>query len=208
MDNPWWTIFSIRPIVVEVIRLTVNLLFEPDGDVLTEKGIVKTMLDPACGTGGMLSVSEDYLKELNPDARLEVFGEDYNAESFAICCSDMTIKGQMELYLRWLDRHDRQQGEDSPLGLILCAGKSAEHVKLLRLEASRIRVAEYLTELPPKEVLQRKLRQAVEAARSRLGEGRERPKLKGGRQWKAVGTSCRWTPSTALPWCWSLPRRT
>lgn len=78
----------------EVIRLMVNLLFLPDGDVLTTKGIVKTLYDPACGTGGMLSVAEDYLRELNPDARLEVFGQDYNAQAYAICGSDMMIKGQ------------------------------------------------------------------------------------------------------------------
>ena len=61
----------------EVIRLMVDLLFTPDKDVLTKKGIVKTMCDPAAGTGGMLSVSEEYLRELNPDAQLEVFGQDY-----------------------------------------------------------------------------------------------------------------------------------
>jgi type I restriction enzyme M protein len=78
----------------EVIRLMVNLLFCPDNDVLTTKGIVKTLCDPACGTGGMLSISEEYLHELNPDARLEVFGQDYNEEAYAICGSDMMIKGQ------------------------------------------------------------------------------------------------------------------
>jgi type I restriction enzyme M protein len=78
----------------EVIRLMVNLLFMPDADVLTTKGIVKTLYDPACGTGGMLSVAEDYVRELNPDARLEVFGQDYNASAYAICGSDMMIKGQ------------------------------------------------------------------------------------------------------------------
>ena len=78
----------------EVIRLMVNLLFLPDGDVLTTKGIVKTLYDPACGTGGMLSVAEDYVRELNPDASLEVFGQDYNAQAYAICGSDMMIKGQ------------------------------------------------------------------------------------------------------------------
>lgn len=78
----------------EVIRLMVNLLFLPDGDILTTKGIVKTLYDPACGTGGMLSVAEDYVRELNPDARLEVFGQDYNAQAYAICGSDMMIKGQ------------------------------------------------------------------------------------------------------------------
>jgi type I restriction enzyme M protein len=78
----------------EVIRLMVNLLFLPDGEVLTTKGIVKTLYDPACGTGGMLSVSEEYVRKLNPDARLEVFGQDYNAQAYAICGSDMMIKGQ------------------------------------------------------------------------------------------------------------------
>lgn len=78
----------------EVIRLMVNLIFMPDSDVLTTKGIVKTLYDPACGTGGMLSVAEDYVRELNPDAQLEVFGQDYNAQAYAICGSDMMLKGQ------------------------------------------------------------------------------------------------------------------
>ena len=78
----------------EVIRLMVNLIFAPDNDILTTKGIVKTLYDPACGTGGMLSVSEEYLRELNPDAQLEVFGQDYNDQAYAICGSDMMIKGQ------------------------------------------------------------------------------------------------------------------
>jgi len=77
----------------EVIRLMVNLLFEPDGDILTKRGIVKTLYDPACGTGGMLAVADEYLRELNPDARLEVFGQDWNKESYAVCGSDMLIKG-------------------------------------------------------------------------------------------------------------------
>jgi len=78
----------------EVIRLMVNLLFEPDTEVLTKPGIVRTVYDPACGTGGMLSVSEDYLRELNPQARLEAYGQEYNPESYAICGSDLMIKGQ------------------------------------------------------------------------------------------------------------------
>nr|QNO43558.1 hypothetical protein HMEJMANM_00027 [Methanosarcinales archaeon ANME-2c ERB4]QNO43617.1 hypothetical protein LAPIAFBC_00024 [Methanosarcinales archaeon ANME-2c ERB4]QNO44710.1 hypothetical protein LCOPCFJD_00009 [Methanosarcinales archaeon ANME-2c ERB4] len=78
----------------EVIRLMVNLIFAPDNDTLTTKGIVKTLYDPAAGTGGMLSVSGEYLRELNPDAMLEVFAQDYNPQSYAICGSDMMIKGQ------------------------------------------------------------------------------------------------------------------
>jgi predicted nuclease of restriction endonuclease-like (RecB) superfamily len=77
-------------------------------------------------------------------------------------------KGQMELYLRWLDRHDRRPGEEAPIGLILCAAMSAEHVELLELEASGIRVAEYLTELPPRPLLEQKLHEAIRLARQRL----------------------------------------
>jgi type I restriction enzyme M protein len=79
----------------EVIRLMVNLLFIDDADdILTKPGIVKTLCDPACGTGGMLSVAEDHLRALNPQARLEVFGQELNAETYAICRSDMMLKGQ------------------------------------------------------------------------------------------------------------------
>lgn len=78
----------------EVIRLMVNILFLEDRDILVKKGVVRTMYDPACGTGGMLSVAQDYLKELNESARLEVFGQEINEESYAVCKSDMMIKGQ------------------------------------------------------------------------------------------------------------------
>ena len=78
----------------EIIRLMVNLLFIEDRKMLTQKGIVKTMYDPACGTGGMLSIAEQYVKDLNPNAELKVFGQEINPESYAICKSDMLIKGQ------------------------------------------------------------------------------------------------------------------
>ena len=78
----------------EVIRLMVNVLFIEDKDILTQEGIVKTLYDPACGTGGMLSIGEQYVKELNPQAELKVFGQEINPESYAICKSDMLIKGQ------------------------------------------------------------------------------------------------------------------
>jgi predicted nuclease of restriction endonuclease-like (RecB) superfamily len=80
-------------------------------------------------------------------------------------------KGQMELYLRWLQKHEAKPGELPPIGLILCAGKKHEVVELLELEKSGIRVAEYLTELPSRRVLERKLHKAVEHARQRI-EGR------------------------------------
>lgn len=79
-------------------------------------------------------------------------------------------KGQMELYLRWLNRHDRQPDEEPPLGIILCAGKKQEQIELLELDQSGIHVAEYLTVLPPKQVLRQKLHAAIEQARERLGD--------------------------------------
>ena len=78
----------------EVIKLMVNVLFNGDNQALTQAGIVKTLYDPACGTGGMLSIGEQHLKDFNRDAKLEVFGQEINPESYAICKSDMLIKGQ------------------------------------------------------------------------------------------------------------------
>ena len=78
----------------EVIRLMVNLLFIEDGDALTKPGVVRTMYDPTAGTGGMLSVAGEYLAELNPKARLTLFGQELNPESHAICKADMLIRGQ------------------------------------------------------------------------------------------------------------------
>jgi predicted nuclease of restriction endonuclease-like (RecB) superfamily len=87
-------------------------------------------------------------------------------------------KGQMELYLRWLDKYERREGEESPLGLILCAEKTTEHVELLQLETSGIRVAEYLTELPPRLLLEAKLHEAIRLAREHIA-AREVPRLEG-----------------------------
>jgi predicted nuclease of restriction endonuclease-like (RecB) superfamily len=77
-------------------------------------------------------------------------------------------KGQMELYLRWLDKYERQEGEDAPMGLILCAGKKQEQIELLELGESGIHVAEYLTAPLPKEVMQEKFHKAIQLARKRL----------------------------------------
>jgi predicted nuclease of restriction endonuclease-like (RecB) superfamily len=77
-------------------------------------------------------------------------------------------KGQMELYLRWLDKSERKSGEEHPLGLILCAGKSDEQIELLELSKSGIRVAQYMTELLPRKILEKKLREAIHSARLRL----------------------------------------
>jgi predicted nuclease of restriction endonuclease-like (RecB) superfamily len=77
-------------------------------------------------------------------------------------------KGQMELYLRWLSKYEQEADEAPPLGIILCSGKKQEQIELLELDASGIHVAEYLTALPPKELLQAKLHQAIEHSRARL----------------------------------------
>jgi predicted nuclease of restriction endonuclease-like (RecB) superfamily len=84
--------------------------------------------------------------------------------------------GQMELYLRWLDKHERQPSEEPPLGIILCAGKKRETVEILDLDTRGIHVAEYLTELPPRKLLEQRLHKAIENARNRVGEGNLRGK--------------------------------
>ncbi|MFE9819187.1 N-6 DNA methylase [Streptomyces sp. NPDC005773] len=78
----------------EVIKLMVSLLIAPDGDALSMPGVVRTVMDPACGTGGMLSAAEDHIKAYNKDATVEVSGQELNPESWAICRSDLMIKGQ------------------------------------------------------------------------------------------------------------------
>ncbi|PVC79862.1 class I SAM-dependent DNA methyltransferase [Streptomyces sp. CS131] len=78
----------------EVIQLMVNLLIAPDGDALSLPGVVRTVLDPACGTGGMLSAADEHIRAYNKDATVEVYGQELNPESWAICRSDLMIKGQ------------------------------------------------------------------------------------------------------------------
>lgn len=77
----------------EVIRLMVNLLLEPDSRILTTKGVITTICDPACGTGGMLAEAQNWIREHNEDARVMVFGQDYNPRSYAVAASDLLIKG-------------------------------------------------------------------------------------------------------------------
>jgi predicted nuclease of restriction endonuclease-like (RecB) superfamily len=77
-------------------------------------------------------------------------------------------KGQMELYLRWLDKNMKLDDENTPIGLILCAGKSDEHIELLQLENSHIKVADYLTQLPEKKLLEQKLRTAIEIVKQKM----------------------------------------
>ncbi|HUO09859.1 MAG TPA: PDDEXK nuclease domain-containing protein [Phycisphaerae bacterium] len=134
---------------------------------------------------------ERFILELGTDfafvarqKRISVDGEDYYLDLLfyhrrlrRLVAIDLKLgkfqaadKGQMELYLRWLDQHERQPEKNEPIGLILCAGKSEEHVELLRLDQSRIRVAQYMTELLPRALLERKLHQAIQVAKRRLQE--------------------------------------
>ena len=78
----------------EIIRLMVHLLFVEDDDVLSKPGVVRTIYDPAAGTGGMLSIADEHLEEHNRDARLIMHGQELNELSYAICKADMLIKGQ------------------------------------------------------------------------------------------------------------------
>lgn len=86
-------------------------------------------------------------------------------------------KGQMELYLRWLEKYEQQAGEFPPLGLILCASKSEEQIELLQLGKTGIRVSAYWTELPPRDLLQKKLHEAIVSARARLEQSKQQKLL-------------------------------
>jgi len=137
---------------------------------------------------GILRQIEEFLLELGNgfsfvarQKRIQLDGDDYyidllfyNRKLKKLIAIDLKIgefkpeyKGQMELYLRWLERYEKQEDEQSPIGIILCTGKKEEQIELLELEKSGIHVAEYLTVLPPKEVLQNKLHQAIEYAKAK-----------------------------------------
>ena len=99
----------------------------------------------------------------------------YNRRLRRMCALDLKLgefdaayKGQMELYLRWLAKYEQEPGENPPLGIILCTGKTHEQIELLELDKSGIHVAEYITTLPPKAELQKKLHQSIEFARQRF----------------------------------------
>ena len=99
-----------------------------------------------------------YNRKLRRLVALELKLGDFKAE----------YKGQMELYLRWLAKYDQEPGDDPPLGIILCTGKKQEQIELLELDKSGIHVAEYLTVLPPREVFEQKINDALALAQARL----------------------------------------
>ncbi len=168
-------------------RVTPDLVFR-DPYLLDFLGLADTYSERDLETA-ILRELERFLLELGAgfafiarQKRIVIDGEDYYIDLLfyhrglrRLVAIDLKIgkfqaadKGQMELYLRWLDRYERRPEEESPMGLILCAGKSAEHIELLQLDRSGIRVAEYLTELPSRAVLEERLKAAISVAREQL----------------------------------------
>ncbi len=168
-------------------RLTPDLVFR-DPYVLDFLGLQDTYSEQDL-ENSLLREIESFLLELGAgfafverQKRITLDGEDYYIDLLfyhrrlrRLVVIDLKIgdfkpvdAGQMELYLRWLDRYERQEGEERPIGLILCAGKKRETVELLELEPRGIHVAEYLIELPPRKLLEQRLHEAVVRTRLRL----------------------------------------
>ena len=97
----------------EVIRLMVDILFDPDDDILTQPGIIRKLLDPTCGTGGMLAEAQTYLREHHSTATLYVFGQDFNPRAYAIAASDLLLKSNEKSDIRYGDSliNDQYYGE-------------------------------------------------------------------------------------------------
>ncbi|MBO6765039.1 MULTISPECIES: class I SAM-dependent DNA methyltransferase [Alphaproteobacteria] len=128
----------------EVIRLIVDLLVEPDRDGLQREGVIRQVYDPACGTGGMLALTEEALKAINDKMRVELFGQELNGESFAICRSDMLVTG-----------HDPEQ---------IAYGNT------LTQDAHKGRQFHYMLSNPPYGVDWKKYKEDIETERDEMGE--------------------------------------
>ena len=103
----------------EVVRLMVNLLVDGDEDALADPGVIRTVFDCACGTGGMLSEAESHIKALNPSAQVDLFGQELNEESYAICLADMLVKGQDASHIKFGNSlsEDGHEGERFHYGI-------------------------------------------------------------------------------------------
>ena len=166
---------------------------EVAGDLFTQvaqdRQIERQIVDLEAGAAGGWIELERFILELGAgfafidrQKRIVIDGEDHHIDLLffhrrlrRLLAIDLKIgtftaadKGQMELYLRWLEKHEMQPGEETPLGLILCSDKGDEKVELLQLDRSGIRVASYLTDLPPRPLLEQKLHEAVRHAQARL----------------------------------------
>jgi len=168
-------------------RMTPDLVFR-DPYLLSFMGLRDTYSEKNL-ENAIVSEMQRFIEELGSDfafmgrqKRITIDNEDYYIDLLfyhrrlhCLVAIDLKIdtfkaayKGQMELYLRWLEKYEHVDGENPPIGLILCAGKNEEHVELLHLEDSNIRVAEYMTVLPDKKVLEQKLQAAIAMARQRF----------------------------------------
>lgn len=168
-------------------QVTPNLVFR-DPYILDFLGLSDTYSEKDL-EGAILVELQKFISELGSDfaflarqKRISVDNDDYYIDLLfyhrrlkCLVAIDLKLgkfeaahKGQMELYLRWLEKYEMVDGENPPIGLILCAYKNAEHVELMQLERSNIRVAEYLTKLPEIKVLEHKLRLAIEVARNKI----------------------------------------
>ena len=168
-------------------RLTPDLVFR-DPYVLDFLGLTDTYSEKDLEIAILREV-ERFILELGAgfafiarQKRIIIDGKDFKLDLLfyhrllkRLICIDLKIgafeaadKGQMELYLRWLEKHEMQLGEERPIGLILCEDKGEEQVELLQLDRSGIRIASYLTDLPPRPLLQKKLHDAARLARARL----------------------------------------
>lgn len=171
----------------ETNQLTPDLVFK-DPYFLDFVGLKDTYSEESL-ENAILREIEQFILELGSgfafverQKRMIIDGEDYHLDLLffhrklrRLVAIDLKLgkfkasyKGQMELYLRWLEKNDMQKGEEPPLGLLLCAEGNHEQIELLQLEQSGIRVAEYLTELPDPELLKQKLHNTIEQNRKRL----------------------------------------
>ncbi|WP_019991434.1 PDDEXK nuclease domain-containing protein [Rudanella lutea] len=176
----------------ETDRLTPDMVFR-DPYVLDFLGLEKTYSEEEL-EDAIVSELQKFIIELGSDfafmarqKRIVIDGDDhridllfYHRRLRRLVAIDLKLgrfkaayKGQMELYLGWLRKHEMLEGENNPIGLILCAEKSHEHIELLELDKGDIRVAEYLTHQLPRTLLEQKLHTAIEQARKRLEKAKE-----------------------------------
>jgi predicted nuclease of restriction endonuclease-like (RecB) superfamily len=170
--------------------MTPDLVFR-DPYVLDFLGLTSTYSEKDL-ENAILRELEKFLLELGTDftfvarqKRMSIGGEDFYLDllfyhrglrrliaiELKIGRFSVSYLGQMELYLKWLNKHERREAEEAPLGLILCSEKNAEQIELLELEKTGIRVSDYMTELPPRNILAAKLNEAIRIARERIEKG-------------------------------------
>jgi predicted nuclease of restriction endonuclease-like (RecB) superfamily len=170
-DRPLDPNLSLKdPVILDFIGLSDRYL-EKDLEDAILRDIEKFLLE--MGAGFTFIARQKRLQIDNDDFYIDLLF--YNRKLKRLVAIDLKLgnfrheyKSQMELYLRWLAKYEQESDEQPPLGIILCAGKKQEQIELLELDKSGIHVAEYLTVLPSKELLQAKLHEAIIAARRRL----------------------------------------